>query len=270
MSYSAWFNRRRNRAGHLFQGRFKALVVEDDAGWQEVARYVHLNPVRVAGLGLGKAQRQAARLGLACRPEAEVVSERLRLLREYRWSSYRAYAGYGAALAWVWPEPLARLCGGRAEQERRAALRAYTERPVRQGGVEGPWGRLVAGLVLGSQAFAERLRREAKGNAREQAQLKTLVPGVSWPRIVEVLERLKGESWERFSNQHGDWGRDAAMWLGRKQGRLSLRELGALVGGADYAAVGQALSRFGKRLERDAKLRGQVRQMEAQLSNVEM
>ena len=44
VSYGVWFNRRHHRAGHLFQGRFKALVVEDDSGWQEVARYVHLNP----------------------------------------------------------------------------------------------------------------------------------------------------------------------------------------------------------------------------------
>ena len=38
VSYSVWFNRRHDRAGHLFQGRFKAILVEDDAGWQEVAR----------------------------------------------------------------------------------------------------------------------------------------------------------------------------------------------------------------------------------------
>jgi hypothetical protein len=40
VSYSMWFNKRHNRAGHLFQGRFKGCIVEDDHGWQEVARYV--------------------------------------------------------------------------------------------------------------------------------------------------------------------------------------------------------------------------------------
>jgi putative transposase len=48
VGYSVWFNRRHDRAGHLFQGRFHAVIVEDDRGWQEVARYVHLNPVRIA------------------------------------------------------------------------------------------------------------------------------------------------------------------------------------------------------------------------------
>ena len=38
VSYSVWFNRRHRRVGHLFQGRFGAVVVEEDAGWQEVAR----------------------------------------------------------------------------------------------------------------------------------------------------------------------------------------------------------------------------------------
>src|SRR3974390_2679775 len=57
VSYSIWFNRRHDRAGHLFQGRFKSQIIEDDAGWQEVARYVYLNPVRASSLGPNKRQR---------------------------------------------------------------------------------------------------------------------------------------------------------------------------------------------------------------------
>ena len=60
VSYGVWFNRRHSRAGHLFQGRFKALIIEQDADWQEVARYVHLNPVRVAAMKLDKRSRSAA------------------------------------------------------------------------------------------------------------------------------------------------------------------------------------------------------------------
>ena len=64
VSYSVWFNRRHQRAGHLFQGRYKAIVV-DRLGWGlEVSRYVHLNPVRFERLGLGKGQRQ--RVGGGC------------------------------------------------------------------------------------------------------------------------------------------------------------------------------------------------------------
>src|SRR6266404_3452804 len=77
VSYSIWFNRRHNRAGHLFQGRFKSVVVEDDAGWQEVARYIHLNPVRIASLRLDKRQRAASRVGDVHAPSEELLAGRL-------------------------------------------------------------------------------------------------------------------------------------------------------------------------------------------------
>lgn len=269
-SYSLWFNRRHQRVGHLFQGRFKAFIVQDDAGWQEVARYVHLNPVRVAGLGLDKRQQAASRAGVIDAPPAELVAERLRRLREYRWSSYPGYAGYGPALSWVWPEPLARLCGGNTESERQAALRDYTEQAVRQGAVERPWDRLVAGLVLGSEAFARRLGREARGNAREQVPLRALALPVGWSQIVGAVEQAKGESWAQFSGRRGDWGRPGALWLGRRLGQLTLAQLGELAGGLDYAAVGQALSRFDARLQKEPALRCQLGQIAAALSNVEM
>ena len=68
ISYSVWFNRCHQRAGHLFEGRYKAIVV-DRLGWGlEVSRYVHLNPVRVEKLGLGKGQRQRDRQGVGSAP----------------------------------------------------------------------------------------------------------------------------------------------------------------------------------------------------------
>jgi putative transposase len=176
VSYGVWFNRRHDRAGHLFQGRFKALVVEDDSGWQEVARYVHLNPVRVATVKLDKRQRPAARAGLGNAPAPQLIAERLRRLREYRWSSYRAYAGYGAAAPWLQRDPVGRLCGGRSRQEQQRALRQYTEQAVRQGGIEPPWSRLVGGLVLGTEAFAQALLRQTvsgHSNPARKGQMKT-------------------------------------------------------------------------------------------------
>ena len=67
----------------------------------------------------------------------------------------------------------------------------------------------------------------------------------------------------------GDWGRDAALWLGRRRGRLTLVQLGQAAGGMDYAAVGQAVSRFVRRWEKDPTLRREVTRIESQLSNVE-
>src|SRR6267154_1141647 len=269
VSYSVWFNRRHDRAGHLLQGRFNAVVVEDDAGWQEVGRYVHLNPVRIGGLGLNKRQRAASKAGLALAPKAQLIAQRLKRLREFPWSSYRAYAGYCSGVGWLWRRPLDRLCGGKSDSERRAALREYTEGAVRQGALECPWDRLVAGMALGSEAFARRLLQQVKGNAREQPALGKLAGRVDWQRIISTLEEAKGESWVEFSQRHGDWGRDAALWLGRRYGRYRLRELGKLAGGTDYAAVGQAIGRFAKRLAQAGQLQRELKGIEKRLSNVE-
>src|SRR5439155_24967421 len=104
----------------------------------------------------------------------------------------------------------------------------------------------------------------------EKAQLKALAKPVAWSRIISALEQVKGESWAKFSGRHGDWGRDAALWLGRKPGRLGLAQLGQLAGSMDYAAVGQAVCRFGRRLQKDASLRRELVQIQSQLSNVEI
>ena len=97
-----------------------------------------------------------------------------------------------------------------------------------------------------------------------------MTESVRWPAIVSAVEKAKGEPWERFSVRHGDWGRDAALWLGRRRGRLRLAQLGQLAGGMDYTAVGQAVSRFGRRLASEAKLRREVAKIESQLSNEEI
>jgi putative transposase len=47
ISYTGYYNRRHRRIGHLYQGRFKAIVVDADSYLLELSRYVHLNPVRI-------------------------------------------------------------------------------------------------------------------------------------------------------------------------------------------------------------------------------
>ena len=228
---------------------------------------MHLNPVRVSALGLNKRQRVAGKLGLGKAPTPQVVGARLKQLRQWRWSSYRAYAGYTGAPSWLVRQPVDRLCGGRTQQERQAAFRHYTEEPVRQGVWERPWDRLIAGVVLGSEAFARRLKAELKGNIREQKELKQLGSHPTWQQIVKAIEREKGERWPEFAGRYGDWGRDAALWLGRRAGRLKLRELAELAGGIDYAAAGTAVARFGRRLDRDPALKRALARIHNTMSN---
>src|SRR5262249_30053416 len=90
VSYSVWFNHRRRRSGHLFQGRFKSVAVDRDAWALSLSRYLHLNPVRIKAMGLSKTDRQAQHAGLLPAPNAQEVRRRMEILQSYRWSSYRA------------------------------------------------------------------------------------------------------------------------------------------------------------------------------------
>lgn len=79
-----------------------------------------------------------------------------------------------------------------------------------------------------------------------------------------AVEAIKGEKWEPFRDRHGDWGRDAALWLGRR------RELAERAGGIDYASAGAAVSRSGRQLQASSSLRREVARIERHLSNPEM
>ena len=182
VSYSVWFNRRHDRAGHLLQGRFESVVVEDDGGWQEVARYIHLNPVRVAGLALNKGQQAASRRTGVAAPSAELVAQRLSTLREYRWSSYRSYAGLAVGVGWLWRQPLDRICGGKTESERRVALRQYTEEPVRQGGHRSAVGAFGGGADFrhgGLRAAVAKPTARSRAGAAGNAPARTAAELVS-------------------------------------------------------------------------------------------
>ena len=141
VSYSVGFNRRHGRVGHLFQGRFKGIVLDGEAWGLELSRYIHLNPVRHQGFSLGKKNRQRNRAGLGQQEvEARRWAERAQTLRQYRWSSYRAYVGLEKPPAWlVCGELIRRVGGRRAEWQNR--YRKYVEESLREG-ITAPWKQL--------------------------------------------------------------------------------------------------------------------------------
>ncbi|MGA2852800.1 MAG: transposase [Verrucomicrobiota bacterium] len=135
-TYTARFNRRHKLSGHLFSGRYKALLVDGgNAGYlRTVCRYVHLNPVRAKLIG----------------PEAP--------LREFRWSSLPLYLNApGKRPAWL---QVARVLGeegipkdsnaGRKEFERRMEERRQLDEPEEFGGIRRGW-------CLGDEAFRKEL-----------------------------------------------------------------------------------------------------------------
>lgn len=154
--YTQRFNRRHRRVGHVFQGRFKAILVDRDSYLLELCRYVVLNPVRA---------RMVKRAG------------------DYRWSSYRATAG-------ITETPTFLTCEwalSQFAQTEAVARRKYREfvRAGMRG--ESPWVKLRGQVLLGSEGFVAKmkpvLRRKAvlKEIPREQRfasrpEIKTALP----------------------------------------------------------------------------------------------
>ena len=266
VSYSVWFNHRHHRVGHLFQGRFKAIVVEADQWRWPLSQYLHLNPVRIKELGWGKQAQQPARQGLGAPPSAALVARRLAALAAYRWSSYRAYIGREPAPRWL---TTAAVLGG-GERRRRQAYQQEVEQACRAGQPERPWAALQGGAVLGGSAFVEWVQQYLRGDPREQQGLRELRRRPELATVIGVVERLKGQKWAEFRDRSGDWGRDLVLYVGRRRCGLRLRELGEAVGGLGYGTVSGAVRRFEARLTRDHKLRRLVRRVIAEIENNQM
>jgi len=247
ISYSVWFNKRHDETGHVFQGRFKSIIVEGEAWGLELSQYVHLNPVRIKALGQGKRQRAADHAGVSRRPSDEELKRRLDKLRRYRWSSYRAYAGYCAKPAWLDSKVLLDRAGGMAK------YRETVEDRIRQGEAESPWEQMKMGIALGSVEFAQKVRDRLK-SGREMPEKRGLRKQVAFEDVVAVVERLTGERWSEFCERHGDRRRDLVLWVARRCTGLTLVELGQKAGGMDYAAVTMAVRRFPQACKRDKTL----------------
>ncbi len=205
MAYAQGFNRRHQRVGHLFQGRFHAIVVEKDSHLLELCRYVVLNPVRA---------------GIAAVPEV------------WPWSSYRATAS-GRATGpecpdWLSAEWTLQRFGGDDADGRRAYRRFVRE------GIEAasPWHDLRAGAFLGGEKFlhnmTERLRRESP----DQIAATALRPDrPTAPEIADAVAeaaRVAPETvLDRRANQAAF---QVAVYLLRRAANLPLAEVAALAG----------------------------------------
>lgn len=129
--YAQASNRRHNRMGHLFQGRFKGILVDKESYQLELTRYVVLNPVRA---------------GMVKHPV------------EYEWSSYRAMVGEAPPPSWLATDGLLARFGKR----RADARRKYARFVVEGISVESIWTELRQQIYLGDKKFVERMQRKAE------------------------------------------------------------------------------------------------------------
>ena len=131
--YTQRFNGRHRRVGHVFQGRYKAILVDGNAYLLELARYIVLNPVR-AGM--------------------------VRAAQEWPWSSYRAMVDGMACPGWLHRDWLLAAFARRKGQ----AIAAYTRFVADGVGQAAPWDELRNQIFLGDdhfvQAMQERIDRD--------------------------------------------------------------------------------------------------------------
>ena len=138
--YTQDSNRRHGRVGHLFQGRYKAIVVDSDAYLLELSRYVVLNPLR-AGM--------------------------VRRLEKWPWSSYLAMMGKVEVPEWLQTDGLL----AQFAKRRDAARRRYAE--FVEDGVDrpSPWEELKGQVYLGDDRFVSRMQKYLERGLKDDVQI---------------------------------------------------------------------------------------------------
>lgn len=192
--YTQAFNRRHGRVGHLFQGRYKSILVDKDSYGLELSRYIVLNPVRAR---------------MVKRPE------------HWAWSSYCATAGQVAAPAWLDAGWVLGQLGGRD------AAAAY-ERFVRAGMDQGsPWEQLRGQIWLGDEAFLKRMERLAGGKSAANVPRAQQRPTRPTPRAVTamVLSRYRIKDEKALRSRGHQEAFQAWLYLLRRVANLPLREV---------------------------------------------
>jgi REP element-mobilizing transposase RayT len=122
VSYSVYFNRKRRRFGHLFQGRFKAVLIDADEYLKHLSRYIHLNPIRAGMVEHSK---------------------------DYPWSSYPVFGGYAKAPEWLETHWLLSLFGSN-HNKAKERYRDFVE-SVQNDQIENPSKDIINGAILGGR-----------------------------------------------------------------------------------------------------------------------
>ena len=154
--YTQAFNRAHRRDGHVFKGRFTAILVEKESHLLELCRYVVLNPVRA---------------GMVERPE------------QYRWSSYRPTLGKAAKPAllttgWL----LGNFSSTLAESRRR--YRQFVTAGMDD--IESPWGKLSGQILLGTEEFVQKAK-ELLGGKVDIPEIPTRQRHVGRPTLADLF-----------------------------------------------------------------------------------
>ncbi|MBJ6725598.1 REP-associated tyrosine transposase [Geomesophilobacter sediminis] len=225
-AYANYFNVKRKRVGHLFQGRFQAVLVEADSYATELSRYIHLNPVR-----------------------ADMVA----LPEDYPWSSFHGYLDPADCPAWLTTSfILGYFCD-------RAAYRKFVHEMMEKK-VASPLGNADHFGILGREKFVQEILEEHVWERKMDRDLPT-VRGGDRNLSPELIHSVAAEV---FSSEPGT-ARKAAIFISHCYSGLSLKEIGAYFE-LSLSGVTQSSKRFRMRVEREMILREKVELVERRLA----
>ena len=226
--YTWWVNTRQKRCGHLFQGRYRAILVDDDAYLLGLVRYIHLNPVRA---------------GLVDSPG------------DWHWSGHNTYLGDGF-FQWV----SERWVLARFSHDLRNARRRYLAFVEGSDVVPNASGTYEQGRVLGSELFFER-----QTMATDEERLPGPVPVDDLvDSVCTVFGLSRAQVHSRSRNRKFAEARAAMGWLAVEAHAGSLSELARRLG-RDVSTLSGAATRLERRRAEDPLLRARLAQLRAKL-----
>lgn len=222
--YTRLFNRREKRIGHLFQGRYKALLVDADSYLLELVRYIHLNPVRAK---------------LAADPA------------EHAWSGHLAYLGK-AHKAWLTTDwVLSQFAKSTDAARRRYA--AFMRAGLHEGHREEFHRERLEGAILGEEHFVEKIISRQAMQSSRRISLDAIMQAVvhAWETDVDSLQ---SSSRARTFVQ----ARSAAAYLVAEYGEVTLSSLGKLLN-RDVSTLSTGAQAIRSALSNDPALRRKIR-----------
>ena len=234
-AYTTYFNIKRKRAGHLFQGRYKAILLEADEYAAELTRYIHLNPVKA---------------GITSKAD------------EYQWSSYRSYIGAATTPEWL-KTGLILGSFGKREPTARKNYRDFVEKLDIEA-YESPLKNSVGGSVLGSPDFIEQIKEthlQERGADRDVPALRHFSKR---PQLEEIIDLAR----EAMKNKE-KLARQVAIYLCHKYSGAPLKEIAEKFD-VGVTAIGEASKRIHKKMEEDALLRKTVDDLSAKIRGWKM
>jgi len=181
VSYTVCYNRRHDRSGHLYQGRYKAILIEAEAYLMELSRYVHLNPVKVESMA-----------DMGSKDKAEY-------LMGYRWSSLKGFLNPGKREPFVSYGRVLDYFGGDNSRGRKA-YGVFVHKGITEE-TGNPWAQVEGQLLLGRRGFVEQIKEKfiySSKQYREQPSGKRLSYYIEPERILDIVSRHTDNSPEEI------------------------------------------------------------------------